>query len=131
MTETETATAEAEQQQGEQTSDESVEVQEAQLPEADDQTVAQGSGQIDILLDSLMPVQVQLGQTDLRVRELLQLSAGSVLKFDKRVGEPVDLFLRGVKFATGQLVVIEDRLGVRLSKILSPGQGRRANQEQA
>ena len=128
---TETATAEAEQQQGDQTSDESVEVQEAQLPEADDQTVARGSGQIDILLDSLMPVQVQLGQTDLRVRELLQLSAGSVLKFDKRVGEPVDVFLRGVRFATGQLVVIGDRLGVRLNEIISPGQGTPGDHEQA
>ena len=131
MTETQT---EDPQQQIDQASGDSVDVQEAQFPEVDDQSVVEGegSGQIDILLDTLMPVHVQLAQTDLCVRELLQLSVGSVLKLDKRVGEPVDVFLRGVRFATGQLVVIEDRLGVRLSKILSPGSGRRAtDREQA
>ena len=125
MTEIETQEA----QQTDQASD-LVEVQEAQLPEVVDQGIADGSGQIDILLETLMPVQVQLAQTDLRVRELLQLSAGSVLKLDKRVGEPVDVFLRGVRFATGQLVVIEDRMGVRLNKILSPGPGRRATDQE-
>lgn len=122
---TETQTEEAP-RQTDQASDDSVDVQEAQLPEVDDQSVTEGSGQIDILLETLMPIQVQLGQTDLCVRELLQLSAGSILKLDKRVGEPVDVFLRGVRFATGQLVVVEDHLGVRLDKILSPGPGRRA-----
>jgi len=126
MTEIETQAA---QQLTDQASDDSIEVHEAQLPEVVDQDIADGSGQIDILLETLMPVQVQLAQTDLRVRELLQLSAGSVLKLDKRVGEPVDVFLRGVRFATGQLVVIEDRLGVRLNKILAPGTGRRASDQ--
>jgi len=126
MTETQTADP---QQQTDQAGDDSVGVQEAQLPEVEDQGIGEGSGQIDILLETLMPVQVQLAQTELCVQELLQLSAGSVLKLDKRVGEPVDVFLRGVKFATGQLVVIEDRLGVRLSKILSPGPGRRASDQ--
>jgi len=109
--------------------EESVAVHDAQLDEAIDQSSGEGSGQIDILLETLMPVQVQLAQTDLRVKELLQLSPGSVLKLDKRAGEPVDVFLRGVRFATGQLVVIEDRLGVRLNKILSPGPGRRASDQ--
>ncbi|MCP4376532.1 MAG: hypothetical protein GY794_10220 [bacterium] len=117
------------QQQPEAPADDAVEVQEAELPEVIDQGVADGTGQIDILLETLMPVQVQLAQTDIRVQELLQMSAGSVLKLDKRVGEPVDVFLRGVRFATGQLVVIEDRLGVRLNKILSPGTGRRASDQ--
>ena len=126
MTETQTTDP---QQPIDQASDDSVDVQEAQLPEVDEQSVTEGSGQIDILLETLMPIQVQLGQTDLCVRELLQLSVGSILKLDKRVGEPVDVFLRGVRFATGQLVVVEDRLGVRLNKILSPGPGRRASDQ--
>ena len=124
---TEIQTEEA--QQPDQTSGDSVDVQEARLPEVTGGAIGVGSGQIDILLETLMPVQVQLAQTDLRVQELLQLSVGSVLKLDKRAGEPVDLFLRGVRFATGQLVVIEDRLGVRINKILSPGPGRRASDQ--
>jgi len=127
---TETQTAEAQQQQTDQTSGGSVQVQEAQLAEVPDQPVAEGSGQIDILLETPMPVQVQLGQTSLLVRELLRLSVGAVLKLDKQVGEPVDVFLRGVRFATGQLVVVGDRLGVRLSKILSPDPTGAADQEQ-
>jgi len=127
MTETQTADP---QQQIEQTGGDSIDVQEAQLPEVDDQGVSEGGGQIDILLDTLMPVHAQLAQTDLLVRELLQLSVGSVLKFDKRVGQPVDVFLRGVKFAEGQLVVVEDRLGVRLTRILSPGPQRRATDQE-
>lgn len=123
MTETQTEDL---QQQTDEAVDDSVGVQEAQFPEASDPSIADGNGQIDILLDTTMPVQVQLAQTDLRVRELLQLSVGSVLKLDKRVGEPIDIFLRGVRFATGQLVVVEDNLGVRINKILSPSQGRRS-----
>jgi flagellar motor switch protein FliN/FliY len=115
--------------QPDQANDDSVDVQEAKLPEVTGGAVGEGTGQIDILLETLMPVQVQLAQTDLRVQELLQLSVGSVLKLDKRAGEPVDLFLRGVRFATGQLVVIEDRLGVRINKIMSPGPGRRASDQ--
>ena len=125
---TEAQTDEA-QQPIDQASDDSVDVQEAQLPEVSDQPMGEGSGQIDILLETLMPVQVQLAQTSLRVQELLQLSSGSVVKLDKRAGEPVDLFLRGVRFATGQLVVIDDLLGVRINKILSPGPGRRATDQ--
>jgi flagellar motor switch protein FliN len=126
MTELQT---EAVEQAADQGNEDTVDIHEAQLPEAVDQPGGEGSGQIDILLQTLMPVQVQLAQTDLRVSELLQLSEGSVLKLDKRVGEPVDVFLRGVRFATGQLVVVEDRLGVRLNKILSPGPGRRASDQ--
>lgn len=125
MTETQTEDP----QQTDQASDDSVGVQEAQLPEATDPSIAEGSGQIDILLDTTMPVHVQLAQTDLRVRKLLQLSVGSILKLDKRVGEPVDVFLRGVRFATGQLVVVEDNLGVRINQILSPSQGRRSTDQ--
>jgi len=99
-----------------------VEVQEADLPEAaPGPPAAAGGGQIDILLDTTLPVEVRLGQIETPARELLQLGPGSVLKLDKQVGEPVDLFLRGIRFATAQLVVVGDRLGVRIKEVLSPG----------
>jgi len=127
----ETETAEAQEQQTDQTDGQSVGVQEAQLPEVADQPAGEGSEQIDILLEVPMPVQVQLAETSLRVRELLQLSAGTVLKLDKQVGEPVDVLLRGVRFATGQLVVVGDHLGVRLGNILSSDPVQAAGQDQA
>ncbi len=125
-----TKTAVAKKKQTDETGGQSVEVQDAQLPEAAERPAGEASGQIDILLEIPMPVEVQLAQTSLRVRELLQLSAGAVLKLDKQVGEPVDVLLRGVKFATGQLVVVGDRLGVRLDDILSPDPALAAGREQ-
>lgn len=99
-----------------------VEVHEAQLPEAADTGARTGGGQIDILLDTSVPVLAQLGQVEIAVRDLLQMGPGSVIELDKKAGEPVDLFLRGVQFATGTLVVVGDQLGVRIKEILSgPG----------
>lgn len=114
-----TEAAEATEQQAPPEGDDSVQVQEAELPESTDKPTSGNDGQIDMLLESVMPVSVQLGQVSVQVRELLQLAPGSVLKLDRKVGEPVDVFLRGTKFATGQLVVVGDRLGVRIKEILS------------
>ena len=96
-----------------------VDVSEAAFPQTPQREVLGASGQIDILLDTSMPVTVSLGQLEIRIRELLQLGQGAVLKLDKRVGEPVDLFLRGIRFATGNLVVVGDQLGVRIKEILA------------
>ncbi len=97
-------------------------VQEADLPEAQDARQASGGGQIDILLDSPMSVTVRLGQARPAVRELLEMGPGSVLKLDRQVGEPIDLYMRGVRFATGHLVVVDDHLGVRIKEILDTDQ---------
>ena len=94
------------------------EVQQAKLPDVETPAPTGQSGQIDILLDTTMPVEVRLGEVSMPVRDLLQLSPGSVITLDKMVGEPLDLYLKGVKFATGQLVVAGDALGVRITAIL-------------
>lgn len=95
-------------------------VSEVELPQADPGIVPGAPGQIEILLDAQMSVMVELGRAEVLVRDLLALGAGSVIKLDRRKGEPVDLYLRGVKFATGNLVVVGDQLGVRVREILSP-----------
>ena len=94
------------------------EVQQAKLPDVETSAPTSQSGQIDVLLDTTMPVEVRLGEVSMPVRDLLQLSPGSVITLDKMVGEPLDLYLKGVKFATGQLVVAGDALGVRITAIL-------------
>ncbi len=96
---------------------EGVAVQDAELPEAAGGGGG-GDGQIGILLDTTVPVDVSLGKLEMPVRDILQLGAGSVLKLDKQAGEPVDLYLRGVRFATGHLVVVGQRLGVRIKEII-------------
>jgi flagellar motor switch protein FliN/FliY len=102
--------------------DQTVEVQNAELPEVEDSPPVGPGGQVDILLDTALTVSASLGETEIEVRDLLQLGAGSVLKLDRRVGEPVDLVLRGIKFAKGVLVVVGDRLGVRIKEILPPAE---------
>lgn len=95
-------------------------VSETELPESPAVIVPGPGGQIEILLDALMSLSVTLGDAELPVRDLLALGPGSVLKLDRRKGEPVDIYLRGVKFATGYLVVVGEQLGVRIKEILSP-----------
>lgn len=125
-----TSVAEATEQQTDQSADDAVQVQEAQLPESEDSPQGQGGGQIDVLLDTTIPVTARLGQVDMQVRELLQLAPGSVLKLDKQVGEPVEVLLRGNKFATGQIVVVGDRLGIRIQEILSQNPTEQGEEEQ-
>lgn len=97
-----------------------VDVHEAQLPQVTDSGIKSSGGQIDILLDTTMTISACMGNAEMQIRDLLQLGPGSVLKLDRQVGEPVDLFLRGVKFATGQLVVVMgDRLGVKIKEIIA------------
>ncbi len=100
---------------------EGVDVQEAQLPDVPDAGIRGGAGQIDILLDAAVPVEVSLGRTEMQIRDVLQLGSGSVVKLDKQAGEPVDLYLRGVRFATGSLVVVGEQLGVRIDQIINGG----------
>ena len=97
-------------------------VQEADLLEVEEARQGPGGGQIDILLDSPMSVSVCLGNARPAVRELLEMGPGSVLRLDRQVGEPIDLYLRGIRFATGHLVVVDDHLGVRINEILATGQ---------
>ena len=100
--------------------DGSVDVHDAELPESQASAGAgAGSGQIDILLDTSMPIEVCLGRTEMPVGQLLQLGPGSVIKLDKLAGEPVELLLRNVPFATGTLVVVGDQLGVKIKEIVS------------
>jgi flagellar motor switch protein FliN/FliY len=113
-----TATEEKQAEAAEQ-APEGVEVQDAELPEAEGQPAAAGGGQIDILLDTEVPLEVRLGGVELPIRDVLQLAPGSVVALEKQAGEPLDLYLRDVKFATGHLVVVGDRLGVRIKEVLS------------
>ena len=75
----------------------------------------------DILLDMSVPVTVSIGQTQMSVRRLLQLGPGSVLKLDKPVDEPADLYLKDTKFAEGTVVVVDGRFAVKIKQILGLG----------
>lgn len=79
--------------------------------------VAEGR-QFDILLDMEVTVMVSLGSTEIPVRRLLQLGPGAVLELDTTVEAPVDLFLQGMKFAEGDVVVVDDQFGIRIRRVM-------------
>ena len=63
---------------------------------------------------------VELGRTQLSIREILDLGPGSIVELDKLAGEPADLYINDVLFARGEVVVIEENFGVRITEIVSP-----------
>ena len=105
-------------QENSQTQAQSVEF--AQAP--DDKTTGPGTN-IDILLGMNVPVTVTIGQVEVPIQRLLQLGPGSVLKLDKPIDAPADLYLKDTRFATGNIVVVEDRFAVRIKEIFGTGAG--------
>lgn len=75
---------------------------------------------IDLLLDVPLNVSIELGRTDLTVEEILNLGGGSVVELDKLASEPVDFLVNGKIIAQGEVVVIDDKFGVRITNIVSP-----------
>lgn len=92
-----------------------------EFPEAPQDAPAGPGGQIDILLDMDVPVSVVLGATRIPIRRLLQIGPGSVLKLDKSVEAPAELFLKESKFAEAEVVVVDDRFAVRITQIVKAG----------
>jgi flagellar motor switch protein FliN/FliY len=97
---------------------EQTDVAEVELPHGVKPGADVRGGQVDILLDTTMPVEIHLGEVEMEVRDLLKVGPGSIVTVNKLVGEPLDLYLKGIRFATGQLVVAGDALGVRIIEIL-------------
>jgi len=76
----------------------------------------------DSLLDITMPVAIEIGRASMTVQEILQLGIGSVVQLDRIVGEPVDIYVSDRKFAQGEVVVVGEHFGVRITKVLGgPG----------
>jgi len=105
-----------------------VSAQQVEFPEvAPDQVggakAADSPGKLDIILDMNVPITVAIGRTEMPVRQLLQLGPGSVLKLDKSIDAPADLFLKDSLFAEGDVVVVDERFAVRIKQIIGGGDG--------
>ena len=77
-----------------------------------------GRRSLDVLANVEMTVTVELGRTRMPVRQLLSLSAGSVIELNRSANTPVDVFVNGTLFARGEVVVIDDEFGVRITDIV-------------
>jgi flagellar motor switch protein FliN/FliY len=74
---------------------------------------------IDTLLDMALPVSIEFGRTSMTVQEVLALGAGSVIPLERMVGEPIDVFVSDRKLAEGEVVVIGEHFGVRITRVLA------------
>jgi flagellar motor switch protein FliN/FliY len=91
--------------------------QSVEFSEAVGTEATASGGSIDLLLAMDVPVTVVIGRTELPVKRLLRLGPGSVLKLDKSIDEPADLYLKDVKFAAGDIVVVDGQFAVRIKEI--------------
>lgn len=92
--------------------------QDVELTEATDSGVDSGDGNLDLLLDITMSVNVTLGKTQVPIKRLLQLGPGSVLQMDKLIDEPAEIYVQGNKFATGNIVVVDGHFAIRIIEVL-------------
>lgn len=77
---------------------------------------------LEFLLDIPLLVSVELGRTKMLIHDLLQLGQGSVVELDKLAGEPMEVFVNNRLIARGEVVVINEKFGVRLTDIISPSE---------
>lgn len=75
---------------------------------------------LDFILDIPLKVTVELGRTSIIIKDLLQLGQGSVLELDKLAGEPLEILVNGKLVAKGEVVVVNEKFGIRLTDIISP-----------
>ncbi len=81
-----------------------------------------GHHDIDMILDIPVQLSVELGRTRIPIRHILQLAQGSVIELDAMAGEPMDVLVNGCLIAQGEVVVVNDRFGVRLVDIVTPSE---------
>ena len=74
---------------------------------------------LSLLLDLTLPVSIELGRTTMSVQEILRLGRGSVIQLERLAGEPIDIFVGDRRFAEGEVVVLGEHFGVRITRILS------------
>jgi flagellar motor switch protein FliN/FliY len=95
----------------------------AQFQELSGTTVSGGLAKdIDFILDIPVLMTVELGRTKISIKNLLQLAQGSVVELDGLAGEPMDVLVNGCLIAQGEVVVVNDKFGVRLTDIITPAE---------
>lgn len=73
---------------------------------------------ISMLLDLTLPISIELGRTSMTVQDILRLGRGSVIQLDRLAGEPIDVFVGDRRFAEGEVVLLGETFGVRITRIL-------------
>jgi len=77
---------------------------------------------LDVILDIPVTISMEIGRTNISIRNLLQLNQGSVVELDRLAGEPMDVLVNGTLVAHGEVVVVNEKFGIRLTDVISPAE---------
>jgi len=80
------------------------------------------SPNLDVILDIPVTLSMEVGSTSISIRNLLQLNQGSVIELDRLAGEPLDVLVNGTLIAHGEVVVVNEKFGIRLTDVISPSE---------
>ncbi|MCB4812344.1 flagellar motor switch protein FliN [Methylovorus menthalis] len=112
----------AEQQQAEDSPLQAKSAQATVFTELSGKKVSDTQNDIDFILDIPVQLTVELGRTKIAIKNLLQLAQGSVVELDGMAGEPMDVLVNGCLIAQGEVVVVNDKFGIRLTDIITPAE---------
>lgn len=94
----------------------------APISDTSSATSADSEINLDVILDVPVTVSMEVGSTKISIRNLLQLNQGSVIELDRLAGEPMDVLVNKTLIARGEVVVVNDKFGLRLTDIISPAE---------
>ncbi|MFT7365540.1 MAG: flagellar motor switch protein FliN/FliY [Marinobacter psychrophilus] len=89
---------------------------------SDSVNTSKGSPDLDVIMDIPVTISMEVGNTMIPIRNLLQLNQGSVIELDRLAGEPLDVLVNGTLIAHGEVVMVNDKFGIRLTDVMSPGE---------
>ena len=98
------------------------EADKASFAEVNDESVNGLDVNLDVVLDIPVNISMEIGRTRISIRNLLQLNQGSVVELDRVAGEPMDVLVNGTLIARGEVVVVNEKFGIRLTDIISPAE---------
>ncbi|MDZ7924707.1 MAG: flagellar motor switch protein FliN [Marinagarivorans sp.] len=82
----------------------------------------EGRPDLDVILDIPVNISMEVGRTPITIRNLLQLNQGSVIELDRLAGEPLDVLVNGTLIAHGEVVVVNEKFGIRMTDVISPAE---------
>lgn len=105
-----------------QTDDDTDVVEKAKLQDLQDNPTGNSDVSMEVLLDIPVTISMEIGRTKINIRNLLQLNQGSVVELDRLAGEPLDVIVNGTLIAHGEVVVVNEKFGIRLTDVISPAE---------
>lgn len=88
----------------------------------DTSSAFEGRPDLDVILDIPVSISMEVGRTSITIRNLLQLNQGSVIELDRLAGEPLDVLVNGTLIAHGEVVVVNEKFGIRMTDVISPSE---------